>query len=33
VGLFHLVSLAALVGGALLLIPLHGHLPHVSVHP
>jgi Peptidase M50B-like len=33
VGLFHLVSLAALVGGALLLLPLHGHLPHVSVHP
>jgi hypothetical protein len=31
--LFHLVSLAALVGGSLLLIPLHGHLPHVPVHP
>ena len=33
VALFHLVSLAAVVGGSLLLIPLHGHLPHVSVHP
>ena len=33
VALFHLVSLGALVAGALLLIPLHGHLPHVSVHP
>jgi len=33
VALFHLVSLAALVGGGLLLLPLHGHLPHVSVHP
>jgi len=33
VALFHLVSLAALVGGGLLLLPLYGHLPHVSVHP
>jgi hypothetical protein len=33
VALFHLVSLAALAVGALLLIPLHGYLPHVSVHP
>ncbi|HEY6296630.1 MAG TPA: M50 family metallopeptidase [Streptosporangiaceae bacterium] len=33
VGLFHLISLAALAGGGLLLLPFHGHLPHVSVHP
>ena len=33
VALFHLVSLAAVVGGGLLLLPLHGHLPYVSVHP
>ncbi len=32
VTLFHVVSLAALAAGSLLLIPLHGHLPHVSIH-
>jgi hypothetical protein len=33
VGLFHVVSLAAVVVGGRLLIPLHGYLPHVSLHP
>jgi Peptidase M50B-like len=33
VGLFHVVSLAAVVVGGRLLVPLHGYLPHVSLHP
>ena len=33
VALFHLVSLGAVAIGGLLLIPFHGHLPHVSIHP
>ena len=31
--LFHVVSLAAVVVGGRLLLPLHGYLPHVSLHP
>jgi Peptidase M50B-like len=33
VALFHLVSLGAVAIGGLMLIPLHGHLPHLSIHP
>lgn len=31
--LFTLVALAALVVGGRLLLPLHGYIPHVSIHP
>ena len=33
VALFDVVSLAAVAVGGLLLVPFHGHLPHVSIHP